>query len=817
MTFATKPCFHCGLPTPIPVQYFAEVNGVAQPMCCPGCQAVTEAIIAGGLENYYQYRTEHNFRAKDHDTALQETLAIYDQPEVQQTFVRTISADTERPQQLEASLLIDGITCAACVWLLETYLSQLEGIDSVSVNLTTHEAKIRWQPEQCLLSSIMLAVHHIGYQPLPWQAEQQEALLKNENRRFIRRLAVAGIAAMQVMMYAIALYSGAISQDMPSTYQQLIRLASAVMATPVVFYSAVPFFKSAWRDIRFKHLGMDVPVAIAIGGAYTASLWATFIGDTHGTNEVYFDSVTMFTFFLLCGRYLEMRARHSTLRAARILTQLTPPSCLRILADGITERIASSTLQINDHVRVLSGDTLPADGVLLQGHSSVDESMLSGEYLPIEKQQGDTLLCSSINIEQPIDMRVTQVGETTQIAAITRLLKQAQLNKPTIAKLADRVAQWFVAGVLLTSIIVFFVWHRIDAGAAFWVTLSVLVVTCPCALSLATPTALTAASGRLHRSGLLVIQNHFLEGLKKITHVVFDKTGTLTKGELTLIQTLPVDSNKRHQPDAISYYQHIAAALEAHSEHPIAKAFTPYHIESALIAEDVTSHTACGVSGKINGVVYRIGKPDFACPDHALPLPSKHGQWLLLAHTQQPLCWFELQDEIRADAKNTIAQLQLAGKQVSILSGDRAAVVNNVAQILGIAAWQAEMSPAQKLTFIRQCQRRGDKVLMVGDGINDIPVLAGANLSIAMANASDLARTNADAVLISNRISSLITIFQTADKTNGIIRQNLLWALTYNVVALPLAAAGWITPWMAAIGMTSSSLLVCLNALRLNR
>ena len=344
MTFATKPCFHCGLPTPTPVQYFAEVNGVAQPMCCPGCQAVTEAIIAGGLENYYQYRTEHNFRAKDHDTALQETLAIYDQPEVQQTFVRTISADTERPQQLEASLLIDGITCAACVWLLETYLSQLEGIDSVSVNLTTHEAKIRWQPEQCLLSNIMLAIHHIGYQPLPWQAEQQEALLKNENRRFIRRLAVAGIAAMQVMMYAIALYSGAISQDMPSTYQQLIRLASAVMATPVVFYSAVPFFKSAWRDIRFKHLGMDVPVAIAIGGAYTASLWATFIGDAHGTNEVYFDSVTMFTFFLLCGRYLEMRARHSTLRAARILTQLTPPSCLRILADGITERIASSTL-----------------------------------------------------------------------------------------------------------------------------------------------------------------------------------------------------------------------------------------------------------------------------------------------------------------------------------------------------------------------------------------------------------------------------------------------------------------------------------------
>ena len=334
-----------------------------------------------------------------------------------------------------------------------------------------------------------------------------------------------------------------------------------------------------------------------------------------------------------------------------------------------------------------------------------------------------------------------------------------------------------------------------------------------CALSLATPTTLTAASGRLHRAGLLIIQNHFLEGLKDISHVVFDKTGTLTKGELTLAKIIPCHTHTHR----ISEYQQIATALESHSEHPIAKAFTDDIKALSFTACNVTNHIACGITGTVNGIEYRIGKPDFAFPNQPLSPPTDQGQWLLLANNHQPLCWFELRDVIRDDAKSVIEQLQLAGKQVSILSGDRTAVVASMAQSLGVQHWHAEMSPAHKLAFIQQCQQQGQKVLMVGDGINDIPVLAGANLSIAMATASDLARTSADAVLISNRLSSVIAIFKTADKTNKIIRQNLLWALTYNILALPLAAAGWVTPWMAAIGMTTSSLIVCFNALRLNR
>ncbi|MGB0359997.1 MAG: heavy metal translocating P-type ATPase, partial [Endozoicomonas sp.] len=492
-------CFHCSLPVEEPAVFYAEVEGNQQPMCCPGCKAVTEAIVAGGLENYYQHRTESANQVTDLNQRLLEELQIYDRPEIQKDFVQPSETNDSNDGQRVANLLIDGITCAACVWLLENHLQSVNGVEHILVNLSTHEAQVTWNPEQIALSEILLAIHKIGYKIYPWRADQQEALLKQENRTFIRRLAVAGIGAMQVMMYAIALYCGAISDDMPEVYRNLIRVVSAIVATPVVFYAAAPFFKSAWRSIKTRHLSMDVPVSIAIGGAYLASLWATFIS----SGEVYYDSVSMFTFFLLTGRYLELRARHATVRAARELTNLMPPSCLKEV-DGEFIRVPASDLQQNDKVRVLPGDAIPADGIILSGSTSVNESMLTGEYLPIEKQLGDTLLCSSLNIDHPVDIQVTRIGEDTRVASIIKLLQRAQQNKPAIAKLADKVAGWFVATVLLVAICVYWVWSGESPENAFWITLSVLVVTCPCALSLATPAALTAATGYLHKLGLLV-------------------------------------------------------------------------------------------------------------------------------------------------------------------------------------------------------------------------------------------------------------------------------------------------------------------------
>ncbi len=797
-------CFHCSLPIGDPSRFFAIIDDIRQPMCCPGCQAVAEAIVAGGLGNYYQHRTG----SASQTAALEppEELTIYDRPDQQQGFVHP--ADDGR---MVASLFIDGITCAACIWLLENHLSALAGVEQVSINLSTHEAEITWQPSQLPLSQLLMAIHRIGYHALPWRADQQEARLKQENRAFIRRLAVAGIGAMQVMMYAIALYSGAISEDMPASQRDLLRIFSAMVATPVVLYSAAPFFRAAWRDIRLCRLGMDVPVAIAIGSAYLASLWATFFAADEVYGEVYYDSATMFTFFLLTGRYLELRARHASIRAARTLTGLLPQSCLKAVA-GHFIRVPITDLKPNDIIRILPGDAIPADGLLLKGATSVNEAMLTGEHLPCKKQSGDTLLCGTINMLHSVELQVTETAEQTRLASILRLQRQAQQDKPAIACLADKIAGWFVFFVLLVAVVVYWSWSGIAAEDAFWITLSVLVITCPCALSLATPACLTAATGYLHRLGLLVTRSHLLAGLHSVDHIIFDKTGTLTEGNLVLESVIPVNDTDISSQTIV----HLAAALEAHSEHPIARAFAG-KTHTKYQASDVHNHPGQGIDGLINGAHYRLGRSDFAAPSQNLQPPVDQGQWLLLSRQHQALAWLQITDTLRSQAASTIEHLHRLDKTVTLLSGDSVSVVAATARALGIRHWLAEQCPDQKLSYINQLQAQGQRVMMVGDGINDAPVLAGADVSVAMGNASDLTRTSADGVLISGNLEHLVDALCLAARTQKIIRQNLLWALGYNLIALPLAAAGMVAPWMAALGMTLSSLLVVTNALRLGR
>ena len=597
-------CFHCSLPVPEPVQYFARVDGEQQPVCCPGCKAVTEAIVNGGLDSYYQHRTMPGQQARSSDLKLREELAIYDRPEIQADFVQNIQND-----EYQANLLIEGITCAACIWLLEQHIASIPGVEQVNVNLSTHEAMVTWHSRQTRLSTILLEIHRIGYQAFPWRADRHEALLKKENRLFIRRLAVAGIGTMQVMMYAIALYSGAISNDMAIIYRDFIRFISAIVATPVVFYAAAPFFRAAFRDLRTRHLSMDFPVSIAIGGAYIASLWATAAG--HG--EVYFDSVSMFTFFLLTGRYLEFRVRHKTTLSARSLANLIPASCLKKVS-GHFIRTPVVELQKDDYVRILPGEVIPADGTLVEGSSSVNESMLTGEYMPVPKQPGASLLCGSINTDNAIEMQVTRTGKSTRMGGIIQLLQRARHDKPAIARLSDRIAGWFVGFVVLTAAAVYWHWFGQSSDSALWITLSVLVVTCPCALSLATPAALTAATGQLHKLGLLVTRGHVLEGLNQIDHIIFDKTGTLTRGELSVCEVLPVDLDS----DKADHYKALASALEAHSEHPIANAFDT---TTAMPASNIRTNTGQGLEGHINGTDYRIGKASFAWPKQPLTSP----------------------------------------------------------------------------------------------------------------------------------------------------------------------------------------------------
>ncbi len=803
-TAGPSSCYHCGLPASPDSPYRADIEGISRLMCCPGCQAVALAIVDGGLESYYRHRTEaaagSGATSLGITPELERELALYDLPNVQRDFVAQL--DDERQQ---ATLVIEGITCAACVWLLEHHLERLPGVLSVSVNLSNHRAQLAWNPEQAKLSELIGNIYRIGYQAHPYHPDREEQLLQREQRVAVRRLAVAAAGTGLIMTFATALYAGAM-QGIDDSHRAFIRWVSLLVATPVMLYAARPFFQAAWRDLRTRHLSMDVPVSLAIGGAFLASAWAT----ASGGGEVYFDSVCMFTFFLLLGRYLEMRARHRTGRAGNSLLGLLPASAT-LVKDGQELLVSARDLQPGDLVRLLPGQTVPADGVLVEGISSLDESALTGEYLPVTKAAGDTLVGGTINVENPLLMKITDVGANTQLSAIVRLLDRAHQDKPRAAILADRIAAYFVGAVLVVATLVSGYWYLNAPEHALWITLSVLVVTCPCALSLATPTALTAATGALHQRGLLITRGHVLESLAKATHIVFDKTGTLTEGNLELRETRPLADLDRDHCLAL------AAALEAHSEHPVARAFDGH---AAAPARQVTNVLGQGIEGQIGERRYRIGKPGyaFALCDALKPpplSPSTQGQWLLLCDEQQPLAWFRLDDRLRKEALSAVTALQQAGLEVQLLTGDSSSAPLHVSRQLGIDQLVQDASPEQKLAHIRQMQAQGARILMVGDGINDIPVLAGAQTSIAMGKASDLAKTNADAVLLSNDLLEIPRALVQARRTRRIIFQNLSWALAYNLVALPLAAAGLIAPWMAAIGMSASSLVVVVNALRL--
>jgi len=770
-------------------------------MCCPGCQAVAKAIVQGGLGDFYMHRTTTSATVQTTVPDILDELNLYDRPELQRSFVTSDDSNTK-----QAALILEGIVCAACVWLNERHVGSLPGVIDFSVNYATHRAQLKWDDSQIHLSDILREITAIGYIAHPFDPGRQEQLYKKERAQALKRLAVAGFGAMQVMMLAVALYAGE-AQGMADNMKQFFRWVSLFIALPVMLYSARPFFTSALGDLKRKRLGMDVPVSLAIGAAFVASVYATV---TRG-GEVYFDSVTMFTFFLLSGRFLEMGARQRAGQAAEELVKLLPAMATR-LTDGGEEVIPVSDLQHGDRIRVRPGDGIPADGRVSAGQSSVDESLLTGESLPITKAYGCEVTAGTVNVESPLEISVEKIGEETVLAAIRRLLDRAQSEKPAVALLADRVAGYFVGGLLLVAVAVGSYWYFANPEQAFWIVLSVLVVTCPCALSLATPAAMTAATGSLTRLGVLTTRGHALETLAQATHMVFDKTGTLTSGQLSLakVQTFA----ELDEQQCLS----IAAALEQASEHPVARLLAA-QLENPLQASELVATPGQGIEGMVEGQRYRIGRTGYALKEseHSLEVNSQHSHAVLATIEGKPLAEFLLSDQLRPDARQSIEQLKQAGMTVIILSGDQAGVVALVAGELGIDNYQSGLSPEGKLAAIKALQAEGAVVAMVGDGVNDAPVLAGAEVSVAMGSGTQLAQASADMVLLSGQLSHLADALKVARKARLIVRQNLGWAIGYNLVALPLAASGFIAPWMAAIGMSASSLLVVLNALRLNQ
>ena len=908
-------CFHCGDPVPEP-PFHTDILGQSREMCCMGCQLASQSIVEAGLEQYYLDRSEIN-RTASLPTQLTR-LEAYDHDEIKSQFVYA------QDGMSVAELSVNNLRCAACTWLIESRLDELDGISQCQVNLTNQRMRVIWDEDKLPISRILGVINEIGYEAKPYRQDTHEAMLARHNSQMLLRLGIAALGSMQAMMYAVAIYFGEYS-DMLIFQRDFLRWVSLFVSTPVFFYAGVPFFTSAWSAIRARQVNMDVPVSIALVVTFFASLYATITGQ----GETYFDSVSMFIFFLLAGRYIEHNARLKAATMANDLVVVEPVLVQKIAEDKdaaarilqlieqntlnntvfdndalsdnnaeqvlnsnnnlatngttttaktmpnfkqsmdaniqqLTSRIAQDwqqvnhkpsniaqteavpekrqmvtahSLQVGDIIMVEAGSEIISDGILLSSTATVSQSLLTGEGDLIIKTQGDYIVGGAQNDSQPFEMLVTALPEDSQIGLIDRLMNRAMSEKPKLAQQADKLARWFVARILVLSALVFIGWYIVDPSQAIWATVAVLVATCPCALSLATPIALTVATNRLASYGFLTTRGHTLQTLAEITHVAFDKTGTLTYGKPNLLN---IELLASHDTTAASNEEKdkllaIAAALEVGSRHPIAHALLTAAYQLHLPATQALQYyPAGGVEAMIDGVLYRIGHVDFALDrtghaanadnDLIIDLATHRASSAVVLSCQdsqssawQALAGFYFNDKVRDSAPSMLAALKKSGIEPVMLTGDPSPQALVMAEELGMKAAYNGLSPTDKVNHIQALQAKGAVVLMVGDGINDAPVLAAADVSTSIAGAADLAQVSSDSIILNGQIEAITAAKRIADKTKRIIKQNLRWALIYNSSVLIPAALGYVPPWLAAIGMSLSSLLVVLNALRLKR
>jgi len=800
-------------------------------MCCAGCEAVARTIVAAGFERYYETREPPEAAAPPaglgplagapRGTPLAQDLpptAVYDDPEAQSQFVAA-RGEHERV----ATLILDRIRCAACLWLNEQWLRRLPGVLAADINYATQRAQVAWDERRVRLSEILDAVRAIGYDAYPYDPRRQDEIERRETRRMLWRLFVAGFGAMQVMMYAFPAYIDAGAGTLTPDAERLMRWASLVLTAPVMLFSCRPFFDGAWRDLMNRRVGLDTPISLGLITGFLASAWATVAG----RGEVYFDSLSMLAFLLLGARYVEHAARRRAARELDHLARWMPSFALR-LADpdevANARQVPAHRLAPGEFALVPPGERVPADGVVVSGASSVDESLLTGESRPLAKAPGAALVGGSINLEQALVMRVVRAGADTQAAAIARLVERAAAGRPKLVERADRLARSLTVVVLIIAAGAFLYWLDAAPERAWWVAVAVFVVTCPCALALAAPIVLTRANGQLLARGLALTRGPALETLDRVTDVVLDKTGTLTTGHVVLAQSVAL--GEAGERDCVAW----AGAIEAASRHPIARAFSaerPAGRGPLPAVAEVRNFPGHGLEGRVAGRRMRIGTEAFCRELCRAPAPAAAdapaGQSpVYLADAEGWLALFRLEDPLRADAGELVRTLAARGLRVHLVSGDDPQAVEPVARRLGIESFGARATPQDKFAFVERLQREGRVVAMLGDGLNDAPVLARADVSIAMGCGADAAQAQADMVLLGSgeqageqsRLAAAGDAFAFARSAMRVIRQNLAWAIAYNAVALPAAAAGWIGPWEAAIGMTASSFIVVANAMR---
>jgi P-type Cu2+ transporter len=803
MSAAGAPCYHCGEPVPRGLDLHARIAGRDEPVCCHGCKAVAEFITGAGLGDYYRYRDTSSTRADE--PPRPDRWAAYDRPDLVERLSR---AEAQGARSI--TVLLEGLRCAACSWLADKALSLQSGVLDVSVNPATARARLVWDPAKVRLGDLLRVLERVGLRPHPLAGEPSEQLALLERRSALKRLAVAGFGNMQVMMFAVPLYFGA-AQGMDPAMREYMRLVSMLVSVPVALYSGWPFYQGAWHALRARSISMDVPVSLGIILAFVASVWNALTG----RGEVYFDSVTMFVFFLGLGRYVEMIARHRAGSVADALARLAPITARRV-RDGRTEDVQAVELAVGDELLVRTGEVFAADGAVLEGEGRVDESMLTGESQPVVKPPGAAVHQGTHNLGAPLRVRVNAVAGATVLAGIVALLERAQAERPRLARAADRAAAWFLSRILVGAALVFAVWWFVDPARAFPATLAVLVVTCPCALSLATPTALAAATAALARRGVLVARTDAIETLSKSTRVLWDKTGTLTRGLVRVEEVRTSGTTTREQ--ALAW----ATALEQLSEHPIARAFAVTEGPTQRAGE-VRVEPGQGIEGEVGGRRLRIGTRAFAAGPGTDRASTVHddaegvASRVYLGDATGLLASFGLADPLRPEAARCVAGLAALGLPSEIVSGDESAAVARIATRCGIDRHSARLTPQGKLERLKALQAEGTVVVAVGDGINDAPLLRGADVAVAMGHGSALAQTSADLILVRDSLEDLPYTVDLARRTQRVIRQNLAWSVGYNLAALPLAAFGLVPPWLAAIGMSLSSVVVVLNAMRLSR
>ncbi len=853
MNPAAELCDHCHLPLPEGEQITSTINDREMHFCCHGCQTVCETIYGAGMGGFYQrlpYQQGGEGETLQPPPEIDSQLEVYDLDEVQREFV------DELGDIREIHLLVEGIHCAACVWLIERRLAAEPGVIDANVNLSVKKLRLKWDNREIKLSQIMHDLGQIGYAAVPYDPEAAEGRIKRQNRDLLFRLAFAGFAAMNLMWISIALYAGADE----GKYKDLFYWLGLGLATPTLLYSGYPFYRGAITGLINRHLTMDLPIAIGATITYLYSCYVVISGSEIA--HVYFDTVVNFLFVILTGRYLEAMSKRLAVQSTQRLLDLQPKIATLIQGDE-TSIVPVRSLKTDDLLLVKAGEKIPVDGVIIKGESVIDESMLTGEFLPVAKFIDDMVSAGTTNKEGVLTIQVSQTLKNTALGKIIHLVDEAQSTKAPIQCTADRIIPWFVSITLILASLTFIFWLGDNIEIALMAATSVLIITCPCAFGLATPMAIAVATGVGARMGVLVKHGAVLEILSSIQHFVFDKTGTLTQGKMLVSTLFSMSLNTAHDKDAGNTIQKIvpdeetieqlsesqnrilnlACFLETHSEHMIAKAIVNFGQQYGLTGkaelEQIKVYPGSGISADLSIIKQgqkqtqkiaigtlswirqlAISEKEFSAIgsqfDVAMQKYQRSGSTVVYAWLEhESLCAFVIEDKLRPDAVDIIKQMHQQDFKLTLLSGDKQEVADYMAEQLGIEEVIAEVMPDEKDKVIRQKQQQGDLIAMVGDGINDAPALVRADVGIAMGSGTDVSIDSADVILINGELEKIPLAAELSRATLATIRQNIGISIVYNIIMVPLAMAAMITPLVAAVSMPLSSLLVIANAARI--